>query len=119
MHCLQPHGKYLPDGGDDRSSAARTRDQRGHPVPLRYAGPGQFEREVTGERIRDKFAASKRKGIWVGGNVPLGYESRDKKPVIHEEEAERVRMIFRRYLELGSIGPLLSDLRRRGTISPR
>jgi site-specific DNA recombinase len=64
----------------------------------------QFEREVTGERIRDKIAASKRKGIWVGGNVPLGYESRDKKLVIHEDEAERVRTIFRCYLELGSIG---------------
>jgi Resolvase, N terminal domain len=58
----------------------------------------QFEREVTGERIRDKIAASKRKGIWIGGNVPLGYESRDKKLVIHEGEAERVRTIFRRLL---------------------
>jgi site-specific DNA recombinase len=77
----------------------------------------QFEREVTGERIRDKIAASKRKGIWVGGNVPLGYESRDKKLVVHEEEAERVRVIFRRYLKLGSIGALLSDLRDRGIVS--
>jgi site-specific DNA recombinase len=77
----------------------------------------QFEREVTGERIRDKIAASKRKGIWVGGNVPLGYESRDKKLVVHEDEAERVRTIFRRYLELGSIGALLSDLRDRGIVS--
>src|SRR3977135_2726182 len=77
----------------------------------------QFEREVTGERIRDKIAASKRKGIWVGGNVPLGYESRDKKLVIHEDEAERVRTIFRRYLELGSIGALLSDLRDHGIVS--
>jgi site-specific DNA recombinase len=77
----------------------------------------QFEREVTGERIRDKIAASKRKGIWVGGNVPLGYESRDKKLVVHEEEAERVRTIFRRYLEVGSIGALLSDLRDRGIVS--
>src|ERR1700685_382279 len=77
----------------------------------------QFEREVTGERIRDKIAASKRKGIWVGGNVPLGYVSRDKKLVIHEEEAERVRTIFRRYLELGSIGALLSDLRDRGIVT--
>jgi len=77
----------------------------------------QFEREVTGERIRDKIAASKRKGIWVGGNVPLGYESRDKKLVIHEDEAERVRTIFRCYLELGSIGALLSDLRGRGIVS--
>jgi site-specific DNA recombinase len=77
----------------------------------------QFEREVTGERIRDKIAASKRKGIWVGGNVPLGYESRDKKLVIHEDEAERVRTIFRRYLDVGSIGALLSDLRDRGIVS--
>jgi site-specific DNA recombinase len=77
----------------------------------------QFEREVTGERIRDKIAASKRKGIWVGGNVPLGYESRDKKLVVHEVEAERVRTIFRRYLEVGSIGALLSDLRDRGIVS--
>jgi site-specific DNA recombinase len=79
----------------------------------------QFEREVTGERIRDKIAASKRKGIWVGGNVPLGYESRDKKLVVHEDEAEaeQVRTIFRRYLEVGSIGALLSDLRDRGIVS--
>src|SRR3981189_15470 len=77
----------------------------------------QFEREVTGERIRDKIAASKRKGIWVGGNLPRGYESRDKKLVIHEDEAERVRTIFRRYLEVGSIGALLSDLCDRGIVS--
>src|SRR5215211_634132 len=57
----------------------------------------QFEREVTGERIRDKVAASRRKGIWMGGNVPLGYEVRDKKLVINVEEAERVRTIFQRY----------------------
>jgi site-specific DNA recombinase len=79
----------------------------------------QFEREVTGERIRDKIAASKRKGIWVGGNVPLGYESRDKKLVVHEDDVERVRTIFRRYLEVGSIGALLSDLRDRGIVSKR
>jgi site-specific DNA recombinase len=77
----------------------------------------QFQREVTSERIRDKIAASKRKGIWVGGNVPLGYESRDKKLVIHEAEAQRIRLIFGRYLELGSIGPLLSDLRDRGIVT--
>jgi site-specific DNA recombinase len=77
----------------------------------------QFEREVTGERIRDKIAASKRKGIWVGGNVPLGYESRDKKLIVHEAGAERVLTIFRRYLELGSIGALLSELRDRGIVS--
>jgi site-specific DNA recombinase len=77
----------------------------------------QFEREVTSERIRDKIAASKRKGIWVGGNVPLGYENRDKKLVINANEAERVRTIFQRYLELGSIGALLSDLRARGVVT--
>jgi hypothetical protein len=77
----------------------------------------QFEREVTGERIRDKIGASKRKGLWVGGMVPLGYVSRDKKLFIEEEEAERVRTIFQRYLELGSIGPLLADLRERGIVT--
>jgi site-specific DNA recombinase len=73
----------------------------------------QFEREVTSERIRDKIAASKRKGLWVGGMVPLGYESRDRKLTVIEEEAARVRTIFNRYLELGSIGRLLPDLRKR------
>jgi site-specific DNA recombinase len=72
----------------------------------------QFEREVTGERIRDKIGASKRRGLWVGGMVPLGYVSRDKKLVVEDEETERVRSIFRRYLDLGSIG-LLGDLRER------
>src|SRR5258706_409227 len=61
----------------------------------------QFEREVTSERIRDKIAASKRKGLWVGGTLPLGYEMKDGKIAIIEEEAELVRSIFRRYLELG------------------
>jgi site-specific DNA recombinase len=77
----------------------------------------QFEREVTSERIRDKIAASKRKGIWVGGNVPLGYDSRDKKLVINANEAEGVRTIFQRYIELGSIGALLSDLRARDVVT--
>jgi hypothetical protein len=77
----------------------------------------QFEREVTSERIRDKIAASKRKGLWVGGMVPLGYECRDRRPVIQDDEAERVRTIFRRYLELGSIGKLLPDLRSRGILT--
>jgi site-specific DNA recombinase len=73
----------------------------------------QFEREVTSERIRDKIAASKRKGIWVGGNLPLGYEMKDGKIAIVEEEAELVRSIFRRYLELGSVNELVRDLRER------
>jgi site-specific DNA recombinase len=74
----------------------------------------QFEREVTSERIRDKVAASKRKGLWVGGMVPLGYELKDGKLLIVEEEAEQVRTIFRRYLELGSVNRLVTDLRERG-----
>jgi site-specific DNA recombinase len=73
----------------------------------------QFEREVTSERIRDKIAASKRKGLWVGGNLPLGYEMKDGKIAIVEEEAELVRSIFRRYLELGSVNELLRDLGER------
>jgi site-specific DNA recombinase len=73
----------------------------------------QFEREVTSERIRDKIAASKRKGIWVGGTLPLGYEIKDGKIAVVEEEAELVRSIFRRYLELGSVNELLRDLKER------
>jgi hypothetical protein len=74
----------------------------------------QFEREVIGERVRDKIAASKRKGIWVGGSVPLGYASMNKKLVVVLEQAETVRLIFRRYLELGSVRALIEDLDRRG-----
>jgi DNA invertase Pin-like site-specific DNA recombinase len=73
----------------------------------------QFEREVTSERIRDKIAASKRKGLWVGGNLPLGYEMKDSKIAIVEEEAELVRSIFRRYLELGGVNELVRDLKER------
>jgi site-specific DNA recombinase len=73
----------------------------------------QFEREVTSERIRDKIAASKRKGLWVGGNLPLGYEIKDGKIVIIEQEAELVRSIFRRYLELGGVNELVRDLSDR------
>jgi DNA invertase Pin-like site-specific DNA recombinase len=74
----------------------------------------QFEREVIGERVRDKIAASKRKGIWVGGPVPLGYRVIDKKLVVVPEEAEAVRTIFASYLQLGSMGALIEDLDRRG-----
>jgi site-specific DNA recombinase len=73
----------------------------------------QFEREVTSERIRDKIAASKRKGLWVGGNLPMGYEMKDGKIAIVEDEAELVRSIYRRYLELGSVNELLRDLKER------
>src|SRR6202161_2470375 len=74
----------------------------------------QFEREVIGERVKDKIAASKKKGLFMGGNIPLGYINRDKKLVIVPDEAERVRWIFRRYLELGSIGRLLEEMTRLG-----
>jgi site-specific DNA recombinase len=73
----------------------------------------QFEREVTSERIRDKIAASKRKGLWVGGMVPLGYKVKNRKVVIIKSEAEIVRDIFKRYLELGSLNLLMQDLRQR------
>src|ERR1700726_4312586 len=79
----------------------------------------QFEREVTGERIRDKIAASKRKGMWMGGVVPLGYETCDRRIVIDEGEAETVRYIFRRYQELGCVRLLKEDLDRRGILSKR
>src|SRR5437899_1614107 len=74
----------------------------------------QFEREVIGERVRDKIAASKRKGIWVGGPVPLGYAAVDKKIVVVPAEAEAVRTIFARYLELGSVRAQAEDLDSRG-----
>ena len=73
----------------------------------------QFEREVTSERIRDKIAASKRKGLWVGGTLPFGYEMKEGKIAVIEEEAELVRLIFRRYLELGSVNELVRDLKER------
>src|SRR3984893_14038934 len=77
----------------------------------------QFEREATSERIRDKIAASKRKGLWVGGMVPLGYDTKDRKISVNEPEAELVRTIFRRYLNLGSINLLVADLRKSGLVT--
>jgi site-specific DNA recombinase len=70
----------------------------------------QFEREVIGERIRDKVAASRRRGMWMGGVVPLGYEVRDRKLVINEAEAATVRMIFERFLKVGSATTLARAL---------
>ena len=78
----------------------------------------QFEREVIGERVRDKIAASKRKGIWVGGPVPLGYRSVGKKLEVVPEEAALVLKIFGDYLRLGSIGALAGELDREG-VRPR
>jgi len=73
----------------------------------------QFEREVTSERIRDKIAASKRKGLWVGGPLPLGYDLKDSKIVVVEAEAEQVRLIFNRYLELSGVNALARDLKAK------
>jgi site-specific DNA recombinase len=70
----------------------------------------QFEREVTSERIRDKVAASKKKGIWMGGPVPLGYKLGDRKLLVDDEEAEIIRSIFRRYTELRSVAKLVDEL---------
>ncbi|PPD31358.1 MAG: recombinase family protein [Hyphomicrobium sp.] len=77
----------------------------------------QFEREVTGERIRDKIAASKQKGMWMGGMLPLGYDVQDRKLVVNQSEAETVRHIFRRYAELKSVLALKEDLDENGIVS--
>jgi DNA invertase Pin-like site-specific DNA recombinase len=79
----------------------------------------QFEREVTSERIRDKIAASKRKGLWVGGMAPLGYDTRERKITVNMVEAKTVRTIFRSYLKLGSLNLLLADLHRRGIVTKK
>ena len=77
----------------------------------------QFEREVIGERIRDKIAASKQKGMWMGGVPPLGYRVQDRKLVIVDNEAELVRAIFRRYAELSSVRLLKAELDAKGIVS--
>jgi hypothetical protein len=77
----------------------------------------QFEREIAGERIRDKIAASKAKGMWMGGNVPLGYDIKDRKLIVNSAEADSVRLIFRRYAELGSVALLRAELDRNGIVS--
>jgi site-specific DNA recombinase len=74
----------------------------------------QFEREVIGERIRDKFAASRRKGMWMGGMPPLGYDVVDRKLLVNETEAELVRHIFKRFLQIGSATKLIRELARKG-----
>ena len=79
----------------------------------------QFEREIAGERIRDKIAASKAKGMWMGGNVPLGYDVRERKLIVNDAEAETVRTIFRRYAELGSVRLLGHELDRLGVVNKR
>lgn len=79
----------------------------------------QFEREVAGDRIRDKIASSKRLGIWMGGHPPLGYDTADKKLVINPQEAVVVRYIFRRFAELRSMAALRRDLENSGFVSKK
>jgi site-specific DNA recombinase len=79
----------------------------------------QFERELSSERVRDKIAASRRKGKWTGGSVPLGYDARDKKLIINKAEAETVRYIFKRYLDLKSFAKLVEDLDNKGIVTKR
>src|ERR1700688_202112 len=79
----------------------------------------QFEREVIGERIRDKFAASRRKGMWMGGNPPIGYDVSNRKLVVNPSEAKTVRLIFQRYLDLGCVRLLCADLAARGAVSKK
>jgi site-specific DNA recombinase len=74
----------------------------------------QFEREVTGERIRDKIAASKRKGMWMGGRVPVGYDVKDQKLIVHAAEADQVKKIFRLYLKFGCVAKLKARLDHDG-----
>ena len=77
----------------------------------------QFEREVTGERIRDKIAASKQKGMWMGGTPPLGYDLRDRHLVVNKAEAETVRLIFQLYIELKTLRRVSEELDRKSVLS--
>jgi site-specific DNA recombinase len=79
----------------------------------------QFERELASERVKDKIAASRRKGKWTGGTVPLGYDAKDKKLVVNLAEAETVRTIFGSYLELKSFARLVAELDKRGIVTKR
>ena len=79
----------------------------------------QFERELTAERIRDKFAASRRKGLWMGGRVPLGYDLKDRQLKVNHAEAALVRRFYQRYLELGCVSKLSAELIAQGIVSKR
>ncbi|MBL3559447.1 recombinase family protein [Rhodovulum sulfidophilum] len=78
----------------------------------------QFEREVTAERIRDKFAASRKKGIWMGGVPPYGYRVENRKLIVDEEKAEHIRWIFSRFVEIGSATELARQIDQRGLLTP-
>jgi hypothetical protein len=77
----------------------------------------QFEREVTGERIRDKFAASRKKGMWMGGWAPLGYDIKDRKLIVNEAEAAQVRFMFERFARIGSVTKLIPILAAEGIVA--
>jgi hypothetical protein len=79
----------------------------------------QFEREVIGERIRDKFAASRKKGMWMGGFVPLGYDVKDRKLVVNQAEADVVRRVFEGFIKTGSATVLVRALREAGACGKR
>src|SRR5262249_39462137 len=79
----------------------------------------KFEGEIAGERTRDKFAASRRKGMWMGGTIPLGYDVRERKLIVNASEAKTVQLIFQRYLALGCVSRLRVDLDRKGICSKR
>ena len=79
----------------------------------------QFERELSSERVRDKVAASRKKGKWTGGGVPLGYDTKDKKLVVNQTEAKTVRMIFARYLALKSFRKLIDELNDKGIVTKK
>lgn len=79
----------------------------------------QFEREVTGERIRDKFAASRKKGMWMGGTIPLGYDLKDRKLIVNKKEAEQVRRIFETYVRVGCVRKLQNELEASGVTTKR
>lgn len=92
------------------TQAFNTKDSMGRLTLNILLSFAQFEREMTGERIRDKIAASRKKGMWMGGVVPFGYVVRERKLIINESEAQIVRMVFERFVELGSATKLANDL---------
>jgi site-specific DNA recombinase len=101
--------------GIDVQYVAEQFENDGSPVTLNVLlSFAQFEREVTGERIRDKVAASKAKGIWMGGCVPLGYDLAERKLLINIDEAKLVRHIYERYVTLKSANQLIEELRNAG-----
>jgi site-specific DNA recombinase len=100
--------ELLPATPADKAPAARDRLDR-------PSLPDHLEREeVTGERIRDKFAASRRKGLWMGGTTPLGYRAENRQLVVHEADAKLVRHIYRRFLALGNVATLYSEFKAKG-----